>query len=74
MRKLKTPNGKLIKEIKATIEATFTDGVADDYLSDLEDADETGRFCFEFEYGKITKWYTHKTAPAWLRAYYYEEY
>jgi len=72
-RKLKRPDGELHEEFVATSAHFFDDGGRlTGHNQDTMDGDYTGRFLFRFYDGTQTRWYTRKTAPKWLLAYFRE--
>jgi hypothetical protein len=71
-RKLKRPNGIIWEEFKAYTSHHFNNKKLVYHISTSEDGDYTGRFYFQFDNGKLTPYYTKKTAPKWLLTLYYE--
>lgn len=67
---MKRPNGILVEECAADVSHYLEGGqwIGHDEAVGLY----TGRFCFHFADGRCTRWYTQKTAPAWLLALYHE--
>lgn len=69
-RKLKQPDGWLLEEY-ITVGAHLINGgqlIVGDHDSDC--GHYTGRFAFEYADGRTTRFYTKKSAPKWLLAYY----
>ena len=62
-----TPDGYLVEEYVSSYAHKFEGGAWLDSTADGHDL--TGRFCFAHSDGRITKWYTKRSAPKWLMAY-----
>ena len=67
---MKTPNGTLIEEYITQSISYFECGELQFRNHDPSDGEYTGRFQFQFDSGKYTKWYTERSAPKWLLEYY----
>ena len=66
-RRLKRPDGTVIEEFMTASCHLFEGGKLVLHDSDPE-GDYTGRFCFRYPDGRMTRWYTRGSAPRWLRA------
>lgn len=71
-RPLKRPDGELIEEFVASTAHLFEGGTLVGHDNAPEIGDYTGRFYFRYAGGKMTRWYTTKTAPKWLLALFLE--
>ena len=74
MRALKRPDGELHEEYTVTGVHFFEDGELAGHDHDSGQGLYTGRFKFIYPGpgGKQTRWYTKRTAPNWLLAYFEE--
>jgi len=66
-RRLKRPDGTVIEEFVTASQHVFHGGKLVGHINEPE-GDYTGRVCFRYPDGRMTRWYTAKTMPKWLRA------
>jgi hypothetical protein len=71
-RKLKRPDGAVIEEYITSSWHIFEDGRLLCHDNDASDGRYTGRFRFRHTDGRLTRWYTERSAPQWLRALWLE--
>ena len=69
-RKLKQPDGWLCEEYITESAHLFEGGELQGHDNDASRGYYTGRFRFDYSPERSTRWYTVKTAPKWLLAYY----
>jgi hypothetical protein len=66
---MKTPNGVLIEEYITSTWHFFENNQIDGHDNSHGDGHYTGRYCFRYSDGTLTRWYTKKSMPKWMRSY-----